>query len=658
MSDVSLPRVPIDDGPSKSAPPDRLEGVGASRTSVGWPERAALAAILALAATVAWWDPGLYLVTMDTAEMSNVGRDIASGSYLPLAGRNVASGDGGRWTGPLAYYLTALPFFIDARMEFAAVFFGLGTVIATLLLWRTARLLFNPTVGLAAAALYAASAQVTYEQRVNLFVPLAPLLTLALVHACAAWGARARPAMVIPVIVLAGALTQLHVVHAAFVTMIAVTWWAFRLHVDRTKAGIGALIVLGMQLPWAVEQILTDGRDIVRMFEWLASRGEGTSSSMSAARSLRTLGAAVAAPFQIPLDLLTAQGGRASTITRAAFIALGLVTAVGVGVALRRREWRRGAWLVAAWLMPLYALVLLGAKGVYSFHLISALPGLALLAALGIEGLSRAFGRARPWVVGGAVIALAIPQVALLAEVGVRVAARDRARLPMSAVLSFPDEMWRFPVAIEFPTLRAVEQVRSLLTDVGLRPDAPGRVHGPEALELSHYPPLLPVLSCQGPGAVVGAGSHWVLGRDRACGAVASSRRRGRYCLRDLARSDLIKGWQLHTADGVRETGFPLDLREGLVVSRSLGPADSFDLILWTSGPAVAHLDRPIPPAVEVTVDGAPLRPWQTRTYASLWVEVERRFRVRVHTASIVEVRVLAGGARGDIVIAPAGDQP
>ena len=58
------------------------------------------------------------------------------------------------------------------------------------------------------------------------------------------------------------------------------------------------------------------------------------------------------------------------------------------------------------------------------------------------------------------------------------------------------------------------------------------------------------------------------------------------------------------------------------------------------------------------TVDGAPLRPWRTRTNASLWVEVERRFRVRVHTASIVEVRVLAGGARGDIVIAPAGDQP
>src|SRR5690606_5184031 len=114
------------------------------------------------------------------------------------------------------------------------------------------------------------------------------------------------------------------------------------------------------------------------------------------------------------------------------------------------------------------------------------------VAAVGAERLTSRLSRWRGWALGVAIVALMVPQVSVLFNIAGRVEEQGHIRLPMSMILSHPDDLWRIPVDIEFPTLRDVRHVESLLAAHGLPPDVQGRVHGPRALALAHFPPYLP----------------------------------------------------------------------------------------------------------------------------------------------------------------------
>lgn len=607
------------------------------------PEAAALIGILLVAVLFVASDPGGYAFQMDPAEFAERGRAIAAGRSLPLAGANVASGEAGRWTGPLAYYLSAIPFFFSSSIDFAVLFFGALVVAAAALLWSSARLLFGPPVGLAAAALFAASAQVALEHRLLFFSSLAPLFVLALLRACVAWGPRGHPRAVLAVVVLTGALIQLHIVHLAFVAMVPVTWWTWRPRIDRTMVALGCAVVVAFQLPWVVEQILTDGRDVERFVGWIGSRDRG-GTAFDARAAVRVLGAAVSAPFRIPLDVLEEQGETPSPIFAVGFGALALLTVAGVVLAPQKRRWRPGLRLVAAWTVPPLALFVLGRNGVYSFHLLSVLPAFALLAALGAARLTAPLGRRRAFVLAPLVAALMLVQGALLARVAARVEAQGYVRFPMSMILSYPDELWRFPVDVEFPTLRDIDRIERLLAARGLPLDVRGRVHGPHAMAYSHYPPVLPAVS-GGPDDVPDtAGPHFRLARGEGCAGAPDAARSGPWCLLEAPDPDLLDGWRVQTeptGEEARPTGFPADASHRQRWSRALPAGADFELRVWTVGPAAVRMDAPTPPGLEVRLDGAALEPLETRASAPFWVLGARRYRVRTDAPARLEIRAL-----------------
>lgn len=626
--------------------PERLDP-GRPQPPVTKPELAALVAILVVAAFFVGWDPGGYAFQMDSAEFAERGRAIAAGRELPLAGANVASGEAGRWTGPLAYYLTALPFFLTSSIRFAAVVFGTLVPLAAVLLWSTARALFGRGVALTAAALFVSSAQVAIEHRLLLFSSLAPFFVVALLRACVAWGPHARPRAVLAVIALTGALTQLHVVHVAFVAIVPVTYWRWRPRVDRRAAWIGVALVAAMQLPWVVEQVLVDGRDAERFVGWLSSRGRG-GTELDLAASARILGNAASAPFRVPLDMLEEQGEAPSWLHRVGLATLGVLTGAGVVLSVRERRWRRPMALVAAWVVPPFALFVLGQNGVYSFHLLSLLPAFALFAAFGAERMTAPLGARQAWVLGPLVAGLVLAQASLVARIGERVAAQGYARFPMSMVLSYPDDLWRYPVDVEFPTLRDVDHIEALLARQGFSATVRGRVHGPLAMALSHYPPVLPAFPDGRGPAPRSDDPHFRLARGEVCEGAAPQRRSGPWCLLGAPAPGLLSGWWTHRHDGAAtRSGFPADTRGPQRWWRDLPGGTTLDLTVWTLGPSATRMDRPTAPSVEVTLDGRHLEPLDVAVGAPFWVLAERRYAVHTEDRARLEIRV----AQHDVVV-------
>ncbi len=602
--------------------------MSAAQPPVGRAEVIVLSAVLVVAALILVSDPGGYAFQMDPAELSARGRAIASGEDLPLAGPNVASGEAGRWTGPLTYYLSALPFFVVSEIDLAAAFFGLLLVLATARLWSSARTHFDSRVALASAALYATSAHAAIEHRLNFIAAIGPFFLLALLRACVSWGPLGRPRAVAWVIGLAGALTQIHVVHVAYLSMVAVTYWTWRPAIDRRAVAAGAGVVAALQLPWLVEQILTGGRDVQRFAAWLGSRGAG-GGELDLLGPLSTLGNALSAPYRIPSDVLEAQGGDAPGWMRAGLVVLGLLTIAGVILAVRERALRPSLRLVAAWLGVPLVLFVLGGSGVYSFHMVSMLPGFALLAALGLERTTRHLGRYGTPALAGATALLALAQASPLWGIETRVREQGFVRFPMSMILSYPDDLWRFPVEIDFPTVRGMADVEHLLAERGMPADVRGRVHGPLALALSHYPPYLPAISGEAP-PLDAAATHWRLDRGEACRG--APHREGAYCLRPVDGS-LASGWEMVTDGRAQATAFPAEADPRRPFRRTLERPS--ELVVWTLGPMPAHMDEPTAPELEVTVDGVAITPTRTDVSAPFWILAERHYRAPAGTIEI-----------------------
>lgn len=573
--------------------------------------------------------PGTHALQMDTAELSAIGRDIAAGRVFPLAGPNVASGEGGRWAGPLIYYLAALPFLLGGEWTFTIVFFGVLWVGSIGLGWSCARALFGPRVGLLAAALQVTSAQAVIEHRLNFFTALAPLGVLALLRACVAWGAgpshrsaQPSPGALTWVIVFVGALTQVHVVHVAFVALAFLTWWLWRPALDRRALWLGVAVVLLLQLPWVVEQLTSDARDVRKAWAWVQSRGEREPFDVTAAG--RTLVAGLTAPFRLPTDVLIEQGGHPSLLTRGALWVSALLTFCGVAWTPFDRERRRGLALVLTWAAVPLVLFAVARVGVYSFHMVSVLPAFALVAALGLDALTRRLDQMKDVVAGAIILGIGLAQGLLVREIDAQTEVTGRARFPMTMVLSYPDSMWRFPVDIEFPTFNDVARLHRLTAAVGLDLETSGRLHGPLAMQMAHYPPLLPAVTPYGPRPDVD-GSHWLLERgEEACRE--ADHREGPWCLSSLVASqDGWRGWSASTERGELPTAFPLTPGRGsLTFSREVLANGA--LRLWTLGPIATRMDEPTPPTVQVSVSGQPIEPTLERLEAPFWVLAERRY--------------------------------
>jgi len=602
-------------------------------------EKLGLAAILIASAIFVGYDPGSYVFEMDPAELAEMGRSIAAGQELPLAGTNVAGGQAGRWLGPLFYYLVALPFFLSPSITFAALCFGGAFMLSVFLLWSSARALFGPTVAVTAAALFAASAQAIMELRLNFLTAAAPLVVLALLRACIAWGPEKRPKAVLWVAAFAGVLIQLHVVHVAYLGIVAVAYWTYRPKLSRRHLAIGVALAVALELPWVVEQIRTDGRDIDKLLSWLGSRGEG--GGFDLVHGIGIIGTALITPFRLPLDALEAQDVAATIFDRATFALLAALTVLGIVLAPFERVRRPALGLLAAWLLGPLALFAIAQAGVYSFHMVSILPLFALIAALGAERITKRLDRGRVHVLLALVVALMVGQGAVLSRLASRADVQGFVRIPMSSVLSYPDRQWRFTVDVTFPTFRDADRLHFLIDEyVGGIVHLSGRVHGPLVMAFSHHPPYLPTTPAESDHRIRSGSMHYRLDRGEACANVDEPRARP-WCMVEIETSNFYDGWEARLGDEgeSHHIAFPARGEEDLHLTRELAAGTAYSLKIWTLGPTATGMDRPTPPELEVSIDGVKLEPESVRVDVPFWVLSESVYTVRTEAPARIEIR-------------------
>jgi 4-amino-4-deoxy-L-arabinose transferase-like glycosyltransferase len=258
-----------------------------------------LASILALGAWTRFSGLDLGWFVQDQVRDATIATGIAGGRAFPLVGPWA----GGTFRlGPLFFYVLAIPYGLSANPQVASVFLTSLGMISIYLTYHLGKKMFGPPVGLVAAALYAVFPAAVLTGRTVWnpgFVPVATTLFVALLWRLLALS---RPWMLMPVLVVLGALLQIHASTIIFVLLLPVALVLYRPQLSWRVLLVGVLCLVLLYAPLVVFEARNGFSDLLGLLVWArkaSSTSETPSSWLAAWRGLSI-------PFLLPERLAAA----------------------------------------------------------------------------------------------------------------------------------------------------------------------------------------------------------------------------------------------------------------------------------------------------------------------------------------------------------------
>jgi hypothetical protein len=349
-------------------------------------ERAALVAILAVAALLRLWRLDLMEFKADEAQACQLALQVLghlrgsapAGQDFPLVGLLSSVGVPNP---PLFIYLVALPLAFVRDPLAAAAFIGLCNVAAVGLCYWIGRRYFSPFVALASAALYALAPWAVIFSRKIWAQDLLPVFLGAFLLAAHAFLVERRPRALAWLLVLAAAAMQLHLSALILAGALAGLLVAGRSVVRARWLGLGAAAALVLCAPYLLHLAQTRGSDFAHLGAW---RNESARLVPASQRLLWAL--------RFPLSISGADATDALVGTQAAWVfpfavATGLAAAGGLGWLCwrdRRTPLFPARLMLAVWLvLPTLGLAATGAVPIiHYFIVLYPLVFLGLAAAL------------------------------------------------------------------------------------------------------------------------------------------------------------------------------------------------------------------------------------------------------------------------------------
>ena len=290
--------------PLREAKPSGRPAEG--RPSTKWPSTqvAALVVALALAAWVRFTGVGVGWFMVDQVRDAVTATAIVEGRSFPPAGPQSAVSTISV-SGPLYYYLIAIPYAVSRDPIVAFGFSALLSVLAVYLAFRLGAEMFNGTVGATAALLYA-TFPMTVISGLTLWNPgVMPVFSLAFMLSLWRYVTRREAWRLAPTLFLLVVLLNLHLSSLIFVPVMIAAVLFHRPPLGWRPLVVGGVGALMLYAPYLVHEAQQGYSGFRSVSDWVGRVGHGWSSQV-AMRVLTApflLPAEMARPFLPPTDL-------------------------------------------------------------------------------------------------------------------------------------------------------------------------------------------------------------------------------------------------------------------------------------------------------------------------------------------------------------------
>lgn len=190
----------------------------------------------------------LFHWTMDEEFWSYLPFNIARGYHFPLIGGHIAGT--GLYSGPLFVYLMAIPakIFSGDPLGFGFTVSIIG-VLASGLIYITAKRMFNSQTGLIAAGLYSGSFLMSIFDRHYWNASLTPILSIMALYFVYRIIKSKEFVFSLPLALVLALAFHAHGTGMALLLFTIVTWLVFRLPVKNKMIGLAIILFLVLQLP-------------------------------------------------------------------------------------------------------------------------------------------------------------------------------------------------------------------------------------------------------------------------------------------------------------------------------------------------------------------------------------------------------------------------
>jgi 4-amino-4-deoxy-L-arabinose transferase-like glycosyltransferase len=308
--------------------------------------RLLLASILALGAWTRFSGLDLGWFLQDQVRDATIALEIVSGRDFPLVGPEAGATF---HLGPLFYYLLAIPYGLSINPLVGLVFQTLLNLISIYLAYRLGKEMFGPAVGLVGAALYAVFPSAVLSGRPLWnpgFIPVCTTLFLVML-----WHflVRSRPWRLVPLLLLLGALLQIHASTIIFVLLLPAALLLYRPTLSLGALLSGLLCLVLLYTPLLMIEVQHGFPDVYNLLLWV----QKPPSSHNLQPFWVTAWRGLWVPFLLPQRLATALPnwtlpGLFAVIQWVELVVLGLGV-LTLGVRLVKSADRRPYLLLAFW---------------------------------------------------------------------------------------------------------------------------------------------------------------------------------------------------------------------------------------------------------------------------------------------------------------------
>lgn len=252
---------------------------------------------------------GLGFFGVDQVRDAVVATGIATGQNFPLVGPQSAQSTI-EISGPLYYYLVAIPYAISADPIVGHWFTAILSIAALLLAHRLATEMFGPTVGAVATLLYATCPMVVLSG-LPLWNPgLVPVFALGFLLVTWRYVTGRDPRLLAPALVLLAVVLNLHLSGIGFLLLLPLAWMLYRPRVRPVPLAVGLAGALLFYVPFLVAEAGEGFPRLKRTAEWIVS-------DVEQGAVLRITWRALSGPFLLPVSLAAAPATVDASLLRA-----------------------------------------------------------------------------------------------------------------------------------------------------------------------------------------------------------------------------------------------------------------------------------------------------------------------------------------------------
>ena len=194
----------------------------------------------------------------DEAGTSVIVKALVEHGKVPFLGPSLTTGGN---SGPIFYYVLAIPFLISTNPIVASAFVAVLNIVGVVLTFKFAREFFNERVALIAAALDAVSPfAVLFSRKIwnpDLIFPF----TVILFYCLYAFVIKGRPRYLVPVFALYAIVLQIHPITLFLAPVLLLFLWKFRSGIRPRYLLIGVALFLTLFAPFIYGQATSGFRE-------------------------------------------------------------------------------------------------------------------------------------------------------------------------------------------------------------------------------------------------------------------------------------------------------------------------------------------------------------------------------------------------------------